>query len=123
MDTESFAYDLPEEAIAQIPVEPRDAARLLVLDRGTGALEHRVFSEIGDYLCAGDVLVFNDTRVLPARLKAHKAASGGQVDMRSVGRISGCWRSIAGLMSVRLPVAFSAASTSLVVCTRVVRNA
>ncbi len=81
MHLDDFDYHLPEASIAQTPVEPRDAARLLVLDRGTGALEHRVFSEIGDYLCAGDVLVFNDTRVLPARLKAHKAASGGQVEL------------------------------------------
>ena len=62
-----FNYDLPEELIAQTPVYPRDSSRLMVLRRD-GSLEHRVFSDIIDYLTPKDVLVINDTRVLPARV-------------------------------------------------------
>ncbi|MBQ7172965.1 MAG: tRNA preQ1(34) S-adenosylmethionine ribosyltransferase-isomerase QueA [Clostridia bacterium] len=63
-----FYYDLPEERIAQHPIEPRDASRLLVIDRKTGALSHRHFYEIVDYLSPKDVLVINDSRVIPARI-------------------------------------------------------
>ena len=70
MKTHDFWYDLPEELIAQTPLERRDSSRLLVLDRSTGALEHRHFYDIIDYLNPGDCLVMNDSRVLPARLLA-----------------------------------------------------
>ncbi len=80
MKTDRFDYTLPPHFIAQQPVEPRDHSRLLVLDRATGAVEHRLFYEIGDYLSAGDLLVANDSRVIPARLHGHKP-SGGAVEI------------------------------------------
>ncbi len=80
MQTSEFDYDLPEASIAQVPAEPRDAARLLVLHRRSRRLEHRIFSEIGEYLAPGDLLVLNQTRVLPARLFARKE-TGGQVEI------------------------------------------
>jgi S-adenosylmethionine:tRNA ribosyltransferase-isomerase len=75
-----FDYTLPQELIAQHPVEPRDAARLLVVDRAGGRLEHRVFRDLPEYLRAGDVLVLNNTRVIPARLHGRKA-TGGDVEV------------------------------------------
>ncbi|MEX1020985.1 MAG: tRNA preQ1(34) S-adenosylmethionine ribosyltransferase-isomerase QueA [Litorilinea sp.] len=80
MKTSLFDYHLPPARIAQTPVEPRDASRLLVLDRKTGAIEHRHFRDIGDYLHAPDILVGNDSRVIPARLAARKA-TGGQAEV------------------------------------------
>jgi S-adenosylmethionine:tRNA ribosyltransferase-isomerase len=68
MKRQDFYYDLPEELIAQVPIENRDKSRLLVLDRKTGQVEHRLFKDIIEYLHKGDTLVLNDTRVLPARL-------------------------------------------------------
>ena len=68
MKTSDFDYSLPLELIAQTPVEPRDESRLMVLSRSDGSIEHRRFFEIVDYLQTGDVLVFNDSRVIPARL-------------------------------------------------------
>ncbi len=76
MKTSDFDYDLPESFIAQTPVEPRDASRLMVLNRSTGRIEHRIFREIGDYLTPGDLLVVNQTRVIPARLPARKETGG-----------------------------------------------
>ncbi len=72
-------YDLPPELIAQRAIEPRDAARLLVLDRATGALHHRIFRDLGDYLAPGDCLVLNDTRVIPARFFLRRR-TGGRVE-------------------------------------------
>ncbi len=80
MKTSDFDYTLPPELIAQTPIEPRDAARLLVLDRATGAITHRVFSEILDYLCPGDLLIGNNSRVIPARLHGVKQ-TGGMVEI------------------------------------------
>ena len=71
-----FDFDLPEELIAQTPAEDRDRSRLLVLDRRTGAIAHRIFSELEDYLVAGDLLILNDTKVFPCRLQARKAGGG-----------------------------------------------
>lgn len=68
MKTKDFYYELPEELIAQHPVENRDNSRLLVLDRDTGNVEHKIFKDIIGYLNPGDALILNDTRVLPARL-------------------------------------------------------
>ncbi len=68
MKTKDFYYDLPEELIAQVPIENRDNSRLLVLDKATGDVEHRLFKDIIEYLSEGDTLVLNNTRVLPARL-------------------------------------------------------
>jgi len=80
MKTSDFDYYLPPELIAQTPVEPRDRSRLMVLDRHSGLIEHRRFFEIADYLHAGDVLVFNDSRVIPARIKGKKD-TGGKVEL------------------------------------------
>lgn len=80
MKTSLFAYDLPPTYIAQQPAEPRDSSRLLVLDRASGQIEHRRFRDIGDYLRTGDLLVGNDSRVIPARLHGHKA-TGGAVEI------------------------------------------
>lgn len=76
MKTSDFDYTLPPELIAQTPIEPRDASRLLVLDRATGEIAHRVFSDILDYLRPGDLLVGNDSRVIPARLHGSKETGG-----------------------------------------------
>jgi len=81
LKTSDFDYQLPPELIAQTPIEPRDSSRLLVINRHSGAIEHRHFKDITDYLQAGDVLVFNDSRVLPARLKGRKVPSGGKVEI------------------------------------------
>ena len=81
MKTSDFYYDLPEELIAQTPLERRDASRLLVMDRETGALEHRHFYELPALLNPGDCLVLNDSRVLPARLLGHRVPSGGAVEV------------------------------------------
>ncbi len=80
MKTSDFDFDLPSELIAQEPIEPRDASRLLVLDRKTGVIEHATFQELRKYLSPGDLLVLNETRVIPARLYARKT-SGGKVEI------------------------------------------
>lgn len=81
MQTSDFDYFLPETAIAQTPAEPRDSSRLLVLRRAADAIEHRIFREIGDYLHPGDLLVVNQTRVIPARLAARKVETGGKAEI------------------------------------------
>ncbi|MBQ3058067.1 MAG: tRNA preQ1(34) S-adenosylmethionine ribosyltransferase-isomerase QueA [Clostridia bacterium] len=80
MKTSDFYYDLPEELIAQTPVEPRDQSRLLVFNKDTGDLEHKHFYDIFDYLKAGDCLVLNDTRVLPARIFGTRVDTGSVVE-------------------------------------------
>ena len=80
MKTHDFWYDLPEELIAQTPLEQRDFSRLLVLDRKTGEVKHKHFYDIIDYLQPGDCLVMNDSRVLPARLLGHRP-TGGAVEL------------------------------------------
>ena len=67
-----FYYDLPKEMIAQTPVEPRDSSRLMLLDKHTGEIEHKIFRDIADYINPEDVLVINDTRVIPARIIGHR---------------------------------------------------
>ena len=76
-----FDYELPQERIAQTPIEPRDASRLLVLHRATGIMEHRHFHEIGAYMRPGDLLIANQSRVIPARLLGHRAETGGAVEV------------------------------------------
>src|SRR5260370_12841936 len=76
-----FDYSLPQELIAQTPIEPRDASRLLVLNRGNGTIEHRHFRDIGAYLRPGDLLIANQSRVLPVRLLGHRAETGGAVEV------------------------------------------
>jgi S-adenosylmethionine:tRNA ribosyltransferase-isomerase len=85
--TSDFDYDLPLNYIAQTPVEPRDSARLMVIERQSGAVEHATFSDIGRYLHPGDLLVLNETRVIPARLYAHKVPSGGKVEVLLLHRL------------------------------------
>ena len=80
MKTKDFWYDLPEELIAQTPLEKRDESRLMVLDRTTGAVTHKHFYDLIDYLRPGDCLVMNDSRVLPARLLGHRP-TGGAVEV------------------------------------------
>lgn len=81
MKTSDFDYDLPEERIAQEPAADRDGCRMLVMDRKTGALEDRIFRDIIEYLEPGDVLVANETRVMPARLLGAKHGTGGQAEV------------------------------------------
>jgi len=76
MKLSDFMYDLPEERIAQTPVEPRDHSRLMVLDRATHGIEHKHFYDVIDYLNPGDVLVINETRVIPARLFGERPSGG-----------------------------------------------
>lgn len=81
MKTSDFFYELPEELIAQDPLEDRTASKLLVLDRKTDKLEHKIFSDVIDYLKPGDCLVINNTRVIPARLIGEKEDTGGKVEI------------------------------------------
>ena len=76
MKTSDFDYNLPEELIAQTPVEPRDHSRLMVLHRRDNSIEHRHFYDIIDYLNPGDALVINETRVIPARLIGERPSGG-----------------------------------------------
>lgn len=81
MQTSDFDYDLPSRFIAQAPLERRDQSKLLILDRCTGGLKHTLFKEVGNYLRRGDILVLNETRVIPARIYARKVPSGGKVEI------------------------------------------
>lgn len=81
MKVSDFDYELPEELIAQDPLENRSDSRLMVLDRGTGAVEHKRFTDITDYLASGDCLVVNNTRVIPARLYGVKEDTRAQVEV------------------------------------------
>lgn len=90
-----FDYDLPGELIAQRPIDRRDASRLLVLDRGTGAVTHATFADIGSFLRRGDLLVANNSRVIPARLHGRRASTDGQVELlllRNLG--NGTWQAL-----------------------------
>jgi S-adenosylmethionine:tRNA ribosyltransferase-isomerase len=102
MKTSEFDYNLPESSIAQTPVEPRDSSRLLVLHRATGEVQHRVFGEIGNYLQAGDLLVLNQTRVIPARIYARKE-TGGRVELLLLRRRDGLtWEALVGGKGLRV---------------------
>ncbi|MBI2329044.1 MAG: S-adenosylmethionine:tRNA ribosyltransferase-isomerase [Chloroflexi bacterium] len=95
MKTSDFDYSLPPELIAQTPVEPRDRGRLMVLDRSDGSLKHQRFREIVDYLRAGDVLLFNDSRVIPARLSGKRVDDGGGLEILLLRRLSpGVWETL-----------------------------
>ena len=83
-----YDYQLPEDLIAQHPCEPRDHSRLMVLDRDTGTIAHRRFYNLLDYLSPGDTLVFNDTRVIPARLIGHRNGTGGRIEVFLLNRCS-----------------------------------
>ncbi len=102
MQTSDFDYHLPEASIAQIPVEPRDSSRLLVLHRDTGELEHRIFRDISDYLRPGDLLVLNQTRVIPARIYARKE-TGGRVELLLLRRRDELtWEALVGGKGLRV---------------------
>lgn len=81
MRTADFDYDLPQDRIAQTPLSPRHQSRLMVVERGSAAIQHRTFWEVDEFLNPGDVLVINETRVIPARIYAHKQPGGGKVEL------------------------------------------
>lgn len=80
MKTSDFYYDLPQELIAQTPMVPRDMSRLMVIDKNTGEVEHKIFKDLIDYLRPGDCLILNDTRVIPARIYGVKKETGAVVE-------------------------------------------
>lgn len=81
MKTSDFYYDLPQELIAQDPLEDRSSSRLMLLDKHTGAWEHHIFHEIVDFLNPGDCLVLNNTKVLPARLYGNKVGTDAKIEV------------------------------------------
>jgi S-adenosylmethionine:tRNA ribosyltransferase-isomerase len=89
MHVNDFDYDLPEDLIAQYPADKRDESRLLVVDRKTGRLEHRLFYNILDYLNPGDCLVMNNSKVIPARLFGVKEMTGAKIEFLLIKRIKG----------------------------------
>lgn len=95
MNTNDFDYELPRELIAQTPAEPRDSSRLMVVSRSSGSIEHRRFRDLPEYLRPGDVLVFNDSRVIPARLHGVRAGTQSKVELLLLHRIApGVWRAL-----------------------------
>ncbi len=95
MLTADFDYHLPPELIAQAPLPERDRSRMMVLDRAAGAIQHRGVRDLPDFLHAGDLMVVNDTRVIPARLFGQKIPTGGRVEVLLVEpRADGCWRAM-----------------------------
>ena len=88
LKTSDYYFDLPQELIAQDPLEDRTSSRLLVMDKNTGKTEHRVFSDIREYLRPGDTLVLNNTKVIPARLLGTKEDTGANVEILLLKRIS-----------------------------------
>jgi S-adenosylmethionine:tRNA ribosyltransferase-isomerase len=104
MKTSDFDYHLPESSIAQTPAEPRDSSRLLVLDRASGNLEHKIFRNILDYLKPNDLLVLNQTRVIPARIFAKKE-TGGKVELLLLRRRDSLtWESLVGGKGLRVGI-------------------
>ena len=96
MLTSDFDYHLPPELIAQTPLEPRDSSRLLVLDRASGQISHRHFTDIVEYLRPGDVMIFNQSRVIPARLRGRRVDTGGKVEFLLLREKSqGVWQALA----------------------------
>ncbi|MDA0264570.1 MAG: tRNA preQ1(34) S-adenosylmethionine ribosyltransferase-isomerase QueA [Chloroflexi bacterium] len=96
MRTSDFDYHLPPELIAQSPIEPRDSSRILVMRRDSGALEHRQFPDVLEYLRPGDVMVFNQSRVIPARLYGRRADTGSKVEFLLLRRnADGDWTAMA----------------------------
>ena len=102
MRTSDFDYYLPPDLIAQTPIELRDASRLMVVHRATGQIEHRLFRDVGEYLRPGDLLVANQTRVIPARLHGRKAGTGGKVELLLLARRDEqTWEALAGGKGLR----------------------
>lgn len=103
MDLKDLNYDLPDGLIAQTPVEDRDSSRLLVLNRETGTFDHRIFREIVEYLQPGDLLIANESRVMPARMFGFKQDSGGKVEILLLHKTSErCWNALVGGARTRL---------------------
>ena len=97
MKKSDFFYELPEQLIAQSPIEPRDHSRLLVLHRDSGEIEHRHFYDIGDYLQPGDCLILNDTKVLPARIYGQRVPDGAVVEFLLLNSLEkDLWEALAG---------------------------
>lgn len=97
MNKSDFYYDLPEELIAQTPAEPRNASRLMILDKKSGDITHSSFSRLSDFLNPGDLLILNDTRVLPARIFGTRTDTGSIVEFVLLKRLSDTdWECIAG---------------------------
>ena len=95
MKSSDFYYHLPSEMIAQTPLEPRDHSKLMVLSRGDRSVRHRHFFDLPEYLRSGDVLVFNDSRVIPARLYGRREGTGGKIELLLLTRQSeGVWRAL-----------------------------
>ena len=95
MLTSDYDYHLPPHLIAQTPVEPRDHARLMVMDRRSGEVSHHRFTDLPDMLTRGDLLVFNDSRVFPARLYGHLKRSGREIEMLLLSRVEdNTWRAL-----------------------------
>lgn len=102
MRTDDYDYRLPDEFIAQHPAHPRDSSRLMVVDRASGDLSHAIFNQVPEFLQPGDVLVLNETRVIPARLTAHKVPSGGKVELLLLRRVERqTWEVLVGGRGVR----------------------
>lgn len=95
MKTDDFDYYLPQELIAQTPLEKRDESRLLVLDKKTGEIEHKKFYDIIDYLNPGDALVINDTKVIPARIIGEKIDTGAVIELLLLKEIGDTWECLA----------------------------
>jgi len=102
MKTSDFDYNLPEASIAQTPAEPRDSSRLLILHRDTNEMEHRIFRDVTDYFKVGDLLVLNQTRVIPARIYARKE-TGGKVELLLLRRRDAwTWEALVGGKGLRI---------------------
>ena len=102
MQTSDFDYHLPETSIAQTPAEPRDSSRLLILHRASNEVEHRIFSDLGDYLRAGDLLILNRTRVIPARIFAKKETGGKAEILLLRKRDDLTWEALVGGKGLRV---------------------
>lgn len=97
MKRNEFFYDLPKELIAQTPIEPRDSSRMLVMDKKTGELEHKIFRDITDYMNPGDCLILNNTKVLPARMYGIRTDTGAAVEfLLLTQRTADTWEVITG---------------------------
>ncbi len=97
MKTSDFYYDLPEELIAQTPIEPRNASRLMLLNRKTGAVEHKIFKDLNELLNPGDCLILNNTRVIPARIYGVKKETGAVVEFLLLKQIENLkWECLCG---------------------------
>ena len=96
LSLEAYGYDLPPELIAQTPIEPRDSSRLMVVHRTERRFEHSVFTDLLEYLRPGDVMVFNDSRVFPARMYGVRVDTGAKIELLLLQRRSpGVWHTLA----------------------------